>query len=94
MAKKHGPSELIRERLEELFRLGASLQQYIHGVRGEAPQNDEKAKDIIEELHRLEVRLSVVNEMLYQDKMDMRLDRAIDRARSWAYKVAPKNLTD
>jgi hypothetical protein len=93
MGKKTSPSDVIRERLEELFRLGASLQDYVFSLRRDAP-HDPAVTEVVLELHKLETRLSVINEMLYQDKMSLTIERAIERLRSNKTRISAKNLTE
>jgi len=79
--KPQQPYDAIRERLEELFRLGASLQDYVHELRIVAP-HEARTKDVSDELHKLEVRLGIITEILYQEKNSLSIERAIERLRN------------
>ena len=82
MAQKHSqPYDAIRERLEELFRLGASLQDYIKELRNAAP-HEVRTKEVTDELLALETKLGIVNEILYQEKNSFSIERAIGRLRN------------
>lgn len=75
------PYNAIRTRLEELFRLGAGLQDYVRDLRGVAP-HEVRTKEVTDELLRLESRLAIINEILYQEKNSFSIERAIERLRN------------
>lgn len=79
--KPRQPYDAIRERLDELFRLSASLQDYVKELRTVAP-HEVRTKEVTDELHKLEIKLGIVNEILYQEKNSLSIARAIERLRN------------
>lgn len=80
MARKIQPHEVIRERLEQLFDLGATLQEYVYNLRRSVPV-DARTETVLEELIKLETRLNIVNEILYLEKNSLTIERSIERLR-------------
>lgn len=81
MFKTAQPYDLIRGRLEEMFKLGALLQDYLKDLKASAP-HEIRTKDVVEELHKLEIKLSIINDMLYVEKNSLTIERAIERLRN------------
>lgn len=86
MGKNLEPHDVIRTRLEELFHLGATLQDYIRGLHDNAPF-DRRTKEVTEELLRLETKLLVINEILYQEKNSLTIERAMERLKHGYSKI-------
>ena len=72
------PNLFIREKLIKMSALCQDLQEYVLGLRSSAPVTIE-AESLFGELLRLETRLAVISEILYQDEMSLTIERAIDR---------------
>jgi hypothetical protein len=78
MARKSEALDEIKARLDSLYKMGIDLQQYVHELRSGATSGP-RTIDIIEELLKLETKLSVVNEILYQERYSPAIENAIDR---------------